>query len=122
MNLLEKIEILSRDDEFAKSFFLRVKEIRHDVIALDNGAEAMLIRPGKLDGNKKHPMLAILHGGPFGATFYNMFTPLNNFFLLQDFCLLVINYRGSTGYGEKFLKTLLGNIGINDVEDCGRLT
>ena len=34
----------------------------------------------------------------------------------------MINYRGSAGYGLKSLNSLLGNIGINDVEDCGKLT
>ena len=36
--------------------------------------------------------------------------------------MLIINYRGSLGYGENSLNTLLGNIGVNDVEDCGNLT
>ena len=33
-----------------------------------------------------------------------------------------MNYRGSLGYGENTMNTLLGNIGLNDVEDCGELT
>jgi len=36
---------------------------------------------------------------------------------MQGYCLLVMNYRGSLGYGEDTLNSLLGNIGINDVED-----
>lgn len=32
-----------------------------------------------------------------------------------------MNYRGSTGYGLNFLKSLEGNAGIYDVEDCGEL-
>lgn len=35
---------------------------------------------------------------------------------------MIVNYRGSIGYGEKFLDSLLGNIGIADVEDSGKLT
>jgi len=35
--------------------------------------------------------------------------------------LLIINYRGSTGYGKDFLDALLGHIGERDVEDCGNL-
>jgi len=34
---------------------------------------------------------------------------------------LKVNYRGSTGYGLNFLKSLEGNAGIYDVEDCGEL-
>lgn len=36
--------------------------------------------------------------------------------------LLIINYRGSIGYGRDTMNSLLGQIGINDVYDCGELT
>jgi acylaminoacyl-peptidase len=35
--------------------------------------------------------------------------------------LLILNYSGSTGYGDNFLNSLLGNIGDLDVQDCGKL-
>ena len=31
--------------------------------------------------------------------------------------VLLVNYRGSTGYGQRSIDSLLGNIGKNDVED-----
>lgn len=42
--------------------------------------------------------------------------------MLQGYCLLIVNYRGSTGYGKDFLDSLPGHIGSRDVEDCGDLT
>ena len=42
--------------------------------------------------------------------------------MMQGFCLLIVNFRGSTGYGEDMLNSLLGTIGENDVADCGDLT
>lgn len=42
--------------------------------------------------------------------------------LLQGYCLLIVNFRGSIGYGEDFMNSLIGTIGENDVEDCGNLT
>ena len=35
---------------------------------------------------------------------------------------MIINFRGSRGYGLKMFNSLIGNVGINDVEDCGELT
>lgn len=46
---------------------------------------------------------------------------MRTFYLLQGYALLNINYSGSTSYGEKFLNSLLGEIGELDVKDCGEL-
>ena len=122
VNLLEKLDLLSGDDAFARIFDAKVKGYKRDMLKLDNGAEAMFVRAGDLDKGKKHPMLALLHGGPFGASPFDMFLAFRNFWLLEGYCLLIINYRGSIGYGEDFLNALLGNIGVADVDDCGQLT
>jgi len=67
-------------------------------------------------------MCVLLHGGPFGSSPRDMFLIQRNFLLLQGYSLLIVNYRGSTGYGKDFLDSLLGHIGSRDVEDCGNLT
>jgi acylaminoacyl-peptidase len=67
-------------------------------------------------------MVVLLHGGPFAAAPKHYFLQSRVNFLLQGYCLLVINYRGSTGYGKKSMDALLGTIGDVDVEDCGNLT
>lgn len=42
--------------------------------------------------------------------------------LAQGYSLLIINFRGSIGYGKNTMDSLLGQCGVNDVEDCGELT
>lgn len=32
--------------------------------------------------------------------------------------VVLLNYRGSTGFGEASIQSLPGNIGTNDVADC----
>ena len=123
VNLLEKLDFSTRDDEFSNLIDAKIKGYKTDTITLiDNGTEGVFIRPGDLDKEKLHPMITLLHGGPFGSAPLHGFFRLRNFFLLQGYCLLVINFRGSTGYGEKFMNALLGNCGVSDVEDCGNLT
>tara|TARA_B110000285_G_scaffold149534_1_gene166932 strand:+ start:177 stop:347 length:171 start_codon:yes stop_codon:yes gene_type:complete len=51
-----------------------------------------------------------------------MFLIQRSFLLLQGYCLLIVNFRGSTGFGKGFIDSLLGHIGSKDVEDCGDLT
>ena len=107
-----------------------IKSITKERVRLENGADASLMRmtgehasqcPGK-GQNGKYPMLTLIHGGPFGASPLDMLLIMRTFFILQGYCLLIVNYRGSTGYGKDFLDSLLGHIGSRDVEDCGDLT
>ena len=35
---------------------------------------------------------------------------------------MIVNYRGSIGFGKTFMDSLLANIGNRDVHDCGTLT
>ena len=44
-----------------------IKTFKKDTISLENGAEAYFVRSTSLDSSKRHPMIAIIHGGPFGC-------------------------------------------------------
>lgn len=62
-------------------------------------------------------LIVIIHGGPHasGPVNYNYSSSLR---FLLGFNSLVVNYRGSIGFGSKHLDALLGNIGTMDVADC----
>ena len=107
-----------------------VKSITKEYVKLENGAEGYFVRlsddklkesPARGE-NGKHPMITIIHGGPFSASPQDMFLIQRNFLVLQGYCLFVVNYRGTIGFGKTFMDSLLGNIGSVDVEDCGNLT
>ncbi|HEY6387476.1 MAG TPA: S9 family peptidase [Candidatus Acidoferrum sp.] len=65
--------------------------------------QAMLIRPPNFDATKKYPLLVLLHGGPqtmwSNAWGYRWNAQL---FSAAGYVTLMINRRGSTGYGQKF--------------------
>ncbi len=62
------------------------------------------------------PMVVELHGGPTAATMYRMRLWIYGRTLMaaKGYALLSPNYRGSTGYGDKFLTGLVGR--ENDIE------
>ena len=68
VNVLEEVNLTSSNDEFGQFYDNTVKNIRSDMVTLDNGVEAMFMRRGDLDPSKRHPMLLLIHGGPFAAS------------------------------------------------------
>jgi acylaminoacyl-peptidase len=81
----------------------------------DQYYEGILTVPTVEDG-KKIPLVVFPHGGPHSASFLQ-FSRVNALLLDQGYAILNINYRGSIGYGSKFVHALPGNCGQLDVED-----
>ncbi|MFN8244396.1 MAG: S9 family peptidase [Ferruginibacter sp.] len=66
-----------------------------------------LVRPAGFDPNKKYPLFVVMHGGPAGAWKDN-FGYRWNYHLLAapGYVLVLTDYTGSTGYGEKFAQDI----------------
>ncbi len=63
----------------------------------------LLLRPPHFDASKKYPMLFLVHGGPQGAWNNSWFYRWNaQMFAAPGYVVVMINPRGSTGYGQKF--------------------
>ncbi len=72
---------------------------------------------GYKKGEKKLPLVVAIHGGPTTASYSDIrFDPHNGrlYFPAKGYAVLCPNYRGSTGYGDKFVTDLIGN--ENDIE------
>jgi dipeptidyl aminopeptidase/acylaminoacyl peptidase len=72
--------------------------------------------PGYKKGDKL-PLVVAIHGGPTTSTKADLnFDPHNGrlYFATAGYAVLLPNYRGSTGYGDKFVTDLIGN--ENDIE------
>ncbi|QQE79335.1 S9 family peptidase [Alicyclobacillus sp. SO9] len=70
----------------------------------------------KHDEIQKYPMVLEIHGGPhtcYGNTFHHELQLL----AASGYLVLYMNPRGSTGYGEDFVKGCIGDWGGKDYED-----
>ncbi|MES2648906.1 MAG: S9 family peptidase [Bacteroidota bacterium] len=64
---------------------------------------SLLVKPANFDPAKKYPLFVVMHGGPAGAWKYNWGYRWNYHLLAKPgYVLLLTNYTGSTGFGEKF--------------------
>jgi len=62
-----------------------------------------LVLPPAFDSNKKYPLLVFMHGGPHQAWKDQFFVRWNYHLLASPgYVVLMTNYTGSPGYGEKF--------------------
>jgi dipeptidyl aminopeptidase/acylaminoacyl peptidase len=62
------------------------------------------------------PILAIPHGGPWGRDFWG-YNGMAQFFANRGYAVLSPNFRGSTGYGKKFLNAGNGEWGRKMQDD-----
>ncbi|KAF5342853.1 hypothetical protein D9757_014920 [Collybiopsis confluens] len=81
-------------------------------------AETILIQhKTALEEQKIQPCITLIHGGPHAAESVT-FTPSTVASALEGYTISVPNYTGSTGYGEKYIRALIGKCGTLDVGDC----
>ena len=82
--------------------------------------EGILYKPHNFDPKKKYPLLVVIHGGPTGIDTPTIapdrYYPIEQF-VAKGALVLRPNYRGSTGYGEKFRSLNVRNLGVGDAWD-----
>jgi dipeptidyl aminopeptidase/acylaminoacyl peptidase len=67
--------------------------------------QGWIVRPPSFDATKKYPMLLEIHGGPQGM--YSVaFDMMWQTFASNGFVVLYVNPRGSTGYGDAFVRSI----------------
>ncbi|KAM9272167.1 acylamino-acid-releasing enzyme [Cariama cristata] len=76
--------------------------------------EALLLSPP--DGTALHPLIVCPHGGPH-AVFDARWRPSMAALCQLGFAVLLVNYRGSLGFGQASISSLLSRVGEQDVAD-----
>ncbi|KAF5408234.1 MAG: Dipeptidyl-peptidase 5 [Candidatus Udaeobacter sp.] len=81
--------------------------------ANDEDVQGFMVKPPGFDPKKKYPLKFLLHGGPQGA-WGNEWTYRWNaelFAATGNYVVVMINFHGSTGYGQKFTDSISGDWG-----------
>jgi len=78
--------------------------------------EAFLTKPVGLDPNGRYPLIVNIHGGPHGQQ-GAAFNFKNQVYAARGWATLMVNYRGSTGYGQAFADAVFGDQNGNEGQD-----
>jgi dipeptidyl aminopeptidase/acylaminoacyl peptidase len=78
--------------------------------------DGFLVKPIGWQDGRKYPMILSVHGGPagmYGVDWYHEF----QVYAARGWAVFFCNPRGSTGYGEKFERGIVGEWGGKDYQD-----
>ena len=78
--------------------------------------EAFLTKPLGMTATSKHPLIVNIHGGPHGQNGPG-FSFKNQVYAARGWAVLNVNFRGSTGYGQKFADAVFGDQNGNEGQD-----
>jgi dipeptidyl aminopeptidase/acylaminoacyl peptidase len=71
-------------------------------------------------GIRPHPTIFVIHGGP-EAHDSDRFSPRVQAWVDHGFAVVMVNYRGSDGYGRAWRDALVGNPGLTELEDVAKV-
>jgi dipeptidyl aminopeptidase/acylaminoacyl peptidase len=80
--------------------------------ANNEDVQGFMVKPPGFDPNKKYPLKFLIHGGPQGAWGNSWSYRWNpELFAANGYVVVMINFHGSTGYGQKFTDSISGDWG-----------
>jgi dipeptidyl aminopeptidase/acylaminoacyl peptidase len=82
-----------------------------------------IVYPPNFDPAKKWPLVQIVHGGPHNAVtndFNYRWNP--QLWAAQGWVVAVINFHGSSGFGQQFTDSITGDLGTKPMTDIMRAT
>jgi len=86
--------------------------------AHNDKVQGFLVKPPNFDASRKYPLKFLIHGGPQGAWGNDWSYRWNpELFAANGYVVVMINFHGSTGYGQKFIDAINGDWGGAPYED-----
>lgn len=95
---------------------LEMPEVVHYASKDGTNIAAMLYKPHALKAGTKYPAVLWIHGGPEGQDTFRL-DGWAQYLAQSGYVVLEPNYRGSTGYGEKFRNMNVEDSGGGEMDD-----
>ena len=79
---------------------------------------AYVVKPAEFDARNKYPVAFLIHGGPqgsFGNDFHYRWNP--QAYAGAGYAAVMVDFHGSTGYGQAFTDSITGDWGGKPLED-----
>ena len=92
-----------------ESFTFVSNDLKHEV-------EAWLVKPTGLNATSSHPLIVNIHGGPH-AVQGPAFNFQNQVYAGLGWAVLMVNYRGSTGYGQAWSDAVFRDQNGDEAQD-----
>ncbi len=84
----------------------------------DEDVWCYIVKPANFDESKKYPVAFLIHGGPqgsFGNHFHYRWNPQS--YAGAGYAAVMVDFHGSTGYGQEFTDSISGDWGGKPLED-----
>jgi dipeptidyl aminopeptidase/acylaminoacyl peptidase len=84
----------------------------------DETVYGYVVKPADFDANKKYPIAFLIHGGPqgsFGNDFHFRWNP--QAYAGNGYAAVMVDFHGSTGYGQAFSDSIRDDWGGKPLED-----
>jgi dipeptidyl aminopeptidase/acylaminoacyl peptidase len=80
--------------------------------------QSLIVKPPAFDASKKYPAIVLIHGGPqSGWTDAWSYRWNAQMFASHGYVVMMTNFHGSTGYGQKFVESISGDWGGAPYQD-----
>ncbi len=123
-NLLDGEQVTHLNDTLLSEIEMAPLESFWFTGAQNDKVQGFLVKPPNFDASKKYPVKFLIHGGPQGAwgddwsyrwnaELFAAPTPSTP----SGYVVIMINFHGSTGYGQKFIDAINGDWGGAPFED-----
>lgn len=108
--------LTSVNDKFLDEVRLSDMEEIHFKSSDGTPVEGFIVKPPAFSPEMKYPALLRIHGGPV-AQFSKSFMFEAQLFAANGYVVIMVNPRGSSGYGQDFSRAIFADWGKKDVQD-----